>query len=272
MPLFPIDYNDKKEIGKTGEKVSAIGLGTWAIRSYDSAFEAFTQAVYMGINHIDTAEMYGAGEAESFVGKVLRSVGRDNVFVTTKLYPYRFRSRDEAVKAARHSAERLGVKYLDLVLIHWPDNQASIEEQIRNLEAIAESGLTRYIGVSNFDIKELQEAITSSKKHELVVNQVKYSVIDRRAERMLGYLLKEGVTLQAYSPLERGQVAYIKLLSKIGKRYGKSAIQVALNFLISRPRVIAIPKAESVEHVRELAGAMGWRLSEEDIDLIEAKL
>ncbi|MCE4610477.1 MAG: aldo/keto reductase [Desulfurococcales archaeon] len=272
MPKFPIDREDRKPLGKTGERLSAIGLGTWAIRSYEAAYHAFVYAVSLGINHFDTAEMYGAGEAEEFIGRVVKAVGRDNIFITTKLYPYRFRDRHEAVKAARESARRLGVNYIDLVLIHWPDNQASIEEQVRNLEAIAEEGIARYIGVSNFEESELEEAIYSTRKHDIVANQVKYSIVDRRAERLIPIAIKHGVTLQAYSPLERGQVAHIKLLAKIGKRYGRNAVQVALNFLISRPRVVAIPKAESKDHVKELAGAMGWRLSEEDIEFIESKL
>ncbi len=273
MTLFPVDKDDYKPLGKTGEKLSAIGLGSWAIRDYNEALQSYIYAVSLGINHFDTAEMYGAGEAEEFIGRVVREVGRDSVFITTKLYPYRFRDRDEAVKAARQSAERMGVKYIDLVLIHWPDPQVSIQEQVRNLEAIAEAGVARYIGVSNFDVSELEEAIYAARKHEIVVDQVKYSVVDRRIERsLLPFAIKNGITIQAYSPLERGQVAHIKLLARIGRKYGKTAIQVGLNFVISRPRVVAIPKAEKKEHVKEIAESMGWRLNEEDIEYIETKL
>lgn len=272
MPKFQIDYNDLKPLGSTRERITAIGLGTWAIRDYKSAFDAFTHAIEAGINHIDTAEMYGAGEAERFVGDVVKSVGRDRVIIITKLYPYRFRNTDETLKAAKASVERLGVKYVDVVLIHWPDHQVSIKEQVRNLEAIVNAGLTRYIGVSNFALAELEEALTATSKHELVVNQVKYSILDRRSEELIPLAIERGVTLQAYSPLERGQVAHVKLLSKIGKQYGKTAVQVALNFIISRPRFVAIPKAETLKHVEELIGATGWRLKPDDIELIESKL
>jgi len=273
MPLFEIDYEDYKPVGRTGEKISAVGLGTWAIRDYKVAHKSFVKAVELGINHFDTAEMYGAGEAEKFLAGVIKEVGRDRVFITTKLYPYRFRSRDEALRAARASLNRLGVDSVDLILIHWPDSQVSIEEQIRNLEVLAEEGLTRYIGVSNFGLEELKRALQATRKHEIVVNQVKYSVLDRRVERdLLPFMIKEGVTLMAYSPLERGQVFHVKLLQKIGKRYAKTPAQVALNFLISRPRVVAIPKAEKEEHVVEIARVMGWRLSPEDIELIESRL
>lgn len=273
MPAFDIDYEDYKPVGKTSERISAIGLGTWAIKDYRIAHRSYVKAVELGINHFDTAEMYGAGEAERFLAAIIREVGRDRVFVTTKLYPYRFRSRDEAVKAARASLERLGISYADLILIHWPDSQASIEDQVRNLEALALEGLTRYIGVSNFGLEELKKALTATRKHEIVVNQVKYSVLDRRVERdLLPFMIKEGITLMAYSPLERGQVGHVKLLQRIGKRYAKTPAQVALNFLISRPRVVAIPKAEKEEHVAEVARVLGWRLSPDDIELIESKL
>ncbi|MCE4604576.1 MAG: aldo/keto reductase [Aeropyrum sp.] len=272
MPKFPIDYNDLKPLGKTRERITAIGLGTWAIRDYKSAFEAFVEAIESGINHIDTAEMYGAGEAESFVGRVVKEVGRDRVFIVTKLYPYRFRSLEETLKAARASVDRLGVRYVDVLLIHWPDQQTAIKDQVRNLEAVAEAGLSRYIGVSNFSKDELEEALTATSKHEIVVDQIKYSVLDRRSEDLIPLALERGVSLQAYSPLERGQVAHVKLLSKIGRQYGKTAVQVALNFIISRPRFVAIPKAERKSHVEEITGALGWRLKPEDIELIETKL
>jgi len=107
------------------------------------------------------------------------------------------------------------------------------------------------------------------RKHDIVVNQVKYSVLDRAVEeKMLPYAIREGITIQAYTPLERGAVLKASRLKEIASKYGKTPVQVALNYLISRPRVIAIPKAEKVEHVREIVGALGWRLREEDIEVL----
>lgn len=270
MPRFPIDFNDKKEIGRTKEKISAIGLGTWSIYNYKRALATYSYAIEMGIDNIDTAEMYGSGRAEKFVGDLIELVGRDRLFITTKLYPYRFRSREEAIEAARTSLRRMGVSYVDLILIHWPDEITSIKEQVRNLEAIAEEGLARYIGVSNFNLSQLSEAVESTRKHEIVVNQIKYSVIDRSNEDVVEYSIRNGISIQAYSPIERGKVANIRVLARIGKKYGKSPLQVALNFLISRPRVIAIPKAERKEHMDEILGSMGWRLDQEHIEEIES--
>ncbi len=270
MPLYPIDPSDRKPVGRTGETVSAIGIGTWAIRDPHSMKEALIYAFTHGIDNVDTAEMYGSGEAERIVGEAVREVGRDNVFITTKLLPHRFRSPDLAVKSMRASLERLGVRYVDLVLIHWPDDYASIEEQVRSLETLAERGLTRYIGVSNFDEDLLARALEACRKYEIVADQVHYSVVHRYPERgLLNLAIDKGVLVQAYTPLERGRVAEIPVLREIGEKYGKTPVQVALNYLISRPMVSAIPKSERVERVREFIGAMGWRLSPEDLERLE---
>ncbi|MEB3844971.1 MAG: aldo/keto reductase [Desulfurococcales archaeon] len=270
MPKFPVSYEDLREIGKTGEKVPAIGLGTWNIRDPERAVEALTYAIERGLKLIDTAEMYGDGDAERLVGIVVKKVGRDRVFVTTKLLPHRFRSREDVERAMKASLSRLGLKSVDLVLIHWPDSLSSLETQIRNLEYLAERGYTRYIGVSNFDYHQLKEALTYTRKHEIVVDQVKYSVVHREPEaRLLPYAIEKGITVQAYTPIERGYVNSIPLLKQLAEKYGKTPVQVALNFLLARPRVIPIPKTERKERVDEFIGAMGWRLSSEDIEKIE---
>lgn len=261
---------ERVEIGRTGERVTAIGLGTWAIRDYRRAEETLVYAVERGIDNIDTAEMYGSGRAEELVGRVLSRVGRERVFVTTKLYPDRFRSPDTALKAASASLSRLGVDAVDLLLIHWPDNLAPIETQVRSLEAIADNGLARHVGVSNFTRGQLERALNAARKHEIVVDQVKYSPLDRLEveSELLPLCLERGVTIQAYTPLERGAVAADPIIRRIAEKHGKTPVQVALNYLISQPRVIAIPKTERRVRVDEFLGAQGWRLDEEDLRLI----
>lgn len=273
MPRFPVDVHDRKEIGATGEKVSAIGLGTWNIRNPDAAVEAIVYAVELGIDNIDTAEMYGDGLAEKIVGEAIKRVGKEKVFVTTKLLPHRFRSPEQAEKAMKASLKRLGLGTVDLVLIHWPDTLVNLETQIRNLEYLAEKGYTRYIGVSNFDHNLLLEALSYTKKYEISVDQVRYSVVYRYPEvRLLPLAIEKRITIQAYTPIERGAVNRVSLLAEIGAKYAKTPVQVALNYLISRPRVIAIPKTERKERVEEFAGAMGWRLNPEDIEALEGAM
>jgi len=267
---YPIDYSDRKPLGSTGEYVVAIGVGTWAIRDYSRAKEALIRAIELGLNMIDTAEMYGSGRAEELIGEVIKAVGRDNVFVTTKLYPHRFTDRYTAIKAARASLRRLGIDCVDLILIHWPNPNVPISKQVRALEAIADEGLSRYVGVSNFSSDELIEAIESTSKYDIVVNQVKYSVLDKRIEDdLLPTCIRYRVTIQAYTPIERGRVCDINLIKEIGRRYGKTPVQVALNYLISRPYVTAIPKSERTERIEEFRGALGWRLEPKDIELLE---
>jgi len=110
--MFPIDYADRKPLGKSGEKILAIGIGTWAIRDYSKAKEALIHAIELGLNMIDTAEMYDKGKAEELIGEVIRIVGRENVFITTKLLPEHFSNVDNALKAAQASLRRLGVEYI----------------------------------------------------------------------------------------------------------------------------------------------------------------
>lgn len=261
-----IDYSDRKPLGRSGEKVSAIGIGTWAIRDYKSAEKALIHAIELGLNMIDTAEMYGDGKAEELVGRVVKSVGRENIFITTKLLPHHFRDRDGVLKAALQSLRRLNVECVDLILIHWPNTITPIDVQIKMLELLADKGFTRYIGVSNFSKEELKLAIEATKKYEIVVNQVKYSVLDRHIEYdLLPYAIKERVTIQAYTPLERGAIIDNSVLRRISGKYGKTPVQIALNYLISHYYVTAIPKSERVEHIDEIKGALGWRLKVEDI-------
>jgi diketogulonate reductase-like aldo/keto reductase len=272
LPRFPIDSQDWKLIGR--DRVSAIGIGTWAIRSYRRAEEVLVEAIESGlVNLIDTAEMYGDGVAEELVGRVVRRVGRDRVFITTKMLPHRLTSDEEVERAARASLRRLGVKEVDLFLIHWPEYGIPIAEQVRRFERVVYGcGYARYIGVSNFSATQLEEAVSATASAEIVVNQVRYSVAHRREveSSILPVALRYGITIQAYTPLDRGSVAANPKVRRVAGKVGKTAIQVALNYLISRPRVVAIPKTESREHLREILGALGWRLQAEDLEYLEA--
>ncbi|HIE37003.1 TPA: aldo/keto reductase [Candidatus Geothermarchaeota archaeon] len=264
---------DKKEIGRTGEYVSSLGLGTFGIQDYNRAFEAFTYAYEMGIDNIDTAEMYGNGRAEEFIGRFIKTVGKENIFITTKIMPHNMLPRDRAERSARNSLKRLGISTVDLILLHWSEPYLSLEEQIKNLEYLANKGYTRYIGVSNLNIDELELAINTVSKYDIVVNQVRYSVYDRRIEKkLLPYCIEKGITIQAYTPLERGEVVKDNILKEVGKKYGKTEVQVALNYLISQINVIPIPKTERRERIEEYIGSLGWRLKKEDIEYIRRKI
>ena len=262
---------DLKAIGN--DRVTAIGLGTWGIGGYESpdysrdneSIEVLRHGLELGINLIDTAEFYGAGHSEELVGEAIKGFEREELFIISKVWPSHF-SYSKAKKAARESIKRLGT-YIDLYLLHWPgDSWRKIEETLHALEELVDDGLIRYIGVSNFDLELLKRSQETMKKYEIVANEVKYSLRDRWPETsgLLDYMKREKIALIAYTPLEKGSLARNSCLEEIGRKYGKTPAQVALNYLIWEENVIAIPKAGRKEHVEENAGAMGWRLSKED--------
>jgi len=246
-----------------GESLSVVGLGTWAIRDYEKAFNVIVKGVKdYGVNVIDTAEMYGYGASERLVGRVIAEAGRDSVFVVTKLLPERFQSRETAVKAARRSMERLGVREADLVLIHWPSATTSIEEQVRNLEAIADAGLARFVGVSNFDAAELREALEAARRYEIVADQIHYSPIARQAEAELIPLAESvGVMVQAYRVIERGTIGSYAS-EEAARRLGLTPVQAAIAYVVARtPVSLALVKTESVGHLEEIVEASRIALS-----------
>lgn len=275
-----MSYKDLKELNRTGCKVPAIGLGTWKIGGSmtpdhsqdDLAIKALRHGISLGMWLIDTAEIYGGGHAEELVGEAIKIFNREKIFIVTKVWETNLRY-DDVLKAAKRSLKRLKTNYIDLYLIHWPNPRIPLSETMKAMEKLVSDGLVRYIGVSNFSVKLMEEARSYLSKEDIVVNQVKYNVYDRSVERdILPYCQKEGITLMAYTPLAKGSVSTDKTLIEIGRKYGKTAAQVALNWLISKDMVIAIPKAVRIEHIEENAGAMGWRLSEEDIRYIEQRI
>jgi len=182
---------------------------------------------------------------------------------------------DDVIRACNASIRKLGVKAIDLYQVHWPNKSIPIKETMQAMEKLVRDGKIRYIGVSNFSAQEVREAQEALKENELVSNQVEYSILARDIEKgLLGYCAREKLTVIAYSPLAHGALYdrrhadLIDLLSNIGKKHGKTATQVALNWLIGKDPVMAIPKASTEMHVKELAGAAGWKLAKSDLDMI----
>jgi diketogulonate reductase-like aldo/keto reductase len=266
-------------LGKTGEKIPALGLGTWGIGGFsypdysndELAIEIIRFAVEIGMNFIDTAEMYGAGHSEELIGEAIKGI-RDKVFIATKVLPTNFRYED-VIKACERSLRRLKTSYIDLYQLHWPNPSIPIKETMRAMERLANEGKIRYIGISNFSVEETIEAMNALSKYEIVSNQVEYSLLVRDIEKdLLDFCRKNKITVIAYSPLARGELLkgkYYGFLSKIGKKYNKTAAQVALNWLIIKENVVAIPKAFSKSKIVENMGAYGWKLSDEDLKAID---
>ncbi|MEB2836628.1 MAG: aldo/keto reductase [Desulfurococcales archaeon] len=250
-----------------GESLSVLGLGTWAIRDYRAAEEVLVKAVTeYGVNSIDTAEIYGGGLAEQLVGRVASRVGRDEVFITTKLPPERFRTRESAVKAARASLSRMNLRDVDLLLIHWPDPLVPVERLVRNLEAVADEGLARYVGVSNFSKTLLEEAMEAARKYEIAADQIHYSIVEKGPEResLIMLAAERGLMVQAYRVIERGGVALDEGLAGIAGELGLSPVQLAVAYVINGCiTCMALVKTETLDHLEELVNAATLRLSED---------
>lgn len=262
-----LDKMNLKELGKTGFKLPEIGLGTWA---YEGSVEPLRRAVDFGVCLVDTAESYGT---EELVGAAIKDI-RHQVFLATKASPLHFR-RSDLLRAADQSLQRLRIDHIDLYQLHFPNYTVPIEETMAAMEELVEMGKVRFIGVSNFPVVYLKKAQSVLSKHKIVSNQVRYSLVDRSIEvDLLRYCQEHDITIIAYSPLAQG-MGHIKMndpnnvLGKVASLTGKTEVQVALNWCILKEKVIAIPKANSLDHVREDCGASGWRLSRQQVELLE---
>jgi len=270
---------DLKYFKKMDRWLPVLGQGTWGVGggfwSKDTSMDeewiaALKRGIELGMTLIDTAEMYGAGHSEEIVGRAISGFERDDLFIVSKVWPTHARY-DDVVKAAEASMRRLGT-YIDLYLIHWPPTEVPLCETMRGLEAVVSRGYATFIGVSNFGLELIEEARSCLSREDIVAVENKFSLLDRRDEdTVIPYAEKEGMLYLAYTPLEKGQLSKDSFLAEIGKKYGKTATQVALNWLIVINPVVPIPKASSIKHVEENAGAMGWRLSQEDWRLISER-
>ena len=260
----------KIRLGDTSIEVPIIGFGTW---QYSSGVEPLVTAIESGATFIDTAETYGSEEVvgEALVGR------RREVFLATKVRPANFRRRD-LIAAADRSLRRLRTDYIDLYQLHWPNYTVPIEETMSAMEELVEAGKIRFIGVSNFYGSDLEAAQNALKKNKVVSNQVKYSLIERTIESgPLAYCREHHITIIAFSPFgTHFPLLYERdpegVLAKVAERNGKTIAQVALNWILRKEGIVIIPKASTVEHVRDDCGAVGWQLPEQDIRLLSDRV
>lgn len=258
-----------KELGGTGVRIPELGIGTWNYRAGSRLLRRGLESCLF----VDTAESYGT---ESVVGEALAGLRR-RVFVATKVSPHNFHS-SSLKKSVDNSLRRLGIDTIDLLQLHEPNPSIPIAETLGAMEEIVEEGKVRFIGVSNFSLAGLQEAQKALRKHPIVSNQVRYNLIDRTIERgLLQYCQSNQITVIAYSPLARG-LDRIRdcdpdgVLDRVARMAGKSPAQVAINWCLCKDGVVAIPKGNPEEHILDNCGASGWRLTGEQIGLLDANL
>ncbi len=296
---------DYVALGRGGPKVSAIGLGMWQaggkawgsdVRDADCR-KAMERAVELGINLVDTAEAYGEGHSETVMSRAIKNVGRDNVFIATKVGGWHLRP-DDVRKACAASLKRLGVREIDLYQVHWPDpwGQVPLRETMKALEALQRAGKIRHIGVSNFAVRDMREARSHLSRTDLTSNQVRYNMLQRDVEKeVLPYCAREGIGILAWSPIGKGLLSgkyhngrrpkdrvrsdedlfkpanvrasapLVRELRRIGKIHGKTPAQVALAWLRRHRHVVPIPGGKRPAQAAENAGAAGWSLNSREL-------
>jgi myo-inositol catabolism protein IolS len=298
-----------KELGKSGIKISTIGLGTWQWGSREwgwgqsygrkEVLEAFEKAREVGINFIDTAEVYGLGKSEKLLGEALRGC-RDDFVIATKVWPWNL-TFGHVLRAADRSLRRLGVDVIDLYQIHWPNRIFPIRNTMKAMKKLVADGRVRCVGVSNFNLKQMEAAQEALAPLDVASNQVKYNLLDRRIEsELLPAAQRGGVMIIAYSPLAKGLLTgkytesknkpsslvqkssprfstrnlkrmepVLQALSNIAMTHQKTPSQVALNWLISKEDVVAIPGTKTYGNVTDSAGSTDWRMTQDENRILE---
>ena len=287
-----------------------MGLGAWQFgdkvmwgygQTHDEndILEAFQTSLTEGIRFIDTAEIYGMGKSESFLGEFLKTT-EEPVLMASKFFPLPWRQSSSSLKRAlRNSLDRLGLERLDLYQIHWPSPLLSPERAMDWMAGVVKDGLTRTVGVSNFSPTQTVRAYTTLARHgiPLASNQLEYHLLNRTIEKngLLERCKELGVRVIAYSPLAKGFLTgkyspeklppgpragmlsnilpklqpLLKLMTEIGQDHGgKSNAQVALNWCICKG-TMPIPGAKNAEQAQQNAGALGWKLTEEQVKALD---
>jgi len=256
----------------SGTTVPALGLGTWQMgetkaRARDE-IDSLRLGLDLGMTLVDTAEMYGDGEAERIVGRALED-RRDTAFLVSKVYPWNA-SRHGTIAACEASLQRLGTDRLDLYLLHWR-GEHPLEDTVAAFEALRVAGKIGAWGVSNFDVADMEELLALPGGENCAVNQVLYNLSRRGIEHdLLPWCQAHAIPVMAYSPIEQGRLVHHPELIRVAKAYQATPAQVALAFLLERDGVIAIPKSANLTRVRENRGAVDLDISDEDWSALDA--
>ena len=266
-----------RDFGPSGMKFTAIGLGTWNMEpSPAESVKAIRAGIEAGANHIDTAELYGDGKVEEIAAEALRG-SRDKVRVVSKVMPVNA-SYEGTLKACERSLKRLQTDHLDVYLLHWREEDTRIGETFRAFEKLKEQGKILGWGVSNFGVKDLEEAERAMGKGKMVCNQVLYHLKERAIEfEVIPWCKAHGVAVMGYSPFSQGGLPASPAgrpespaLKKISKELGATPAQVTLAYLTRDPAVFGIPKSSHADRTLENLRSADLALSKKDIEAIEA--
>jgi diketogulonate reductase-like aldo/keto reductase len=247
-----------------GAKMPAIGYGTMEFPG--RATELVTHAINIGYRHIDTARKYGTEEQ---VGEGIRASGiaRAELWVTTKVTELDAREAD-FLRSAETSLKALRLDYVDLLLVHWPQPKVPFTETLGALAKAKRSGMTRHIGVSNFTLAMLEEAVRVCSE-PLITNQIEYHAYLPQ-DRMLAALKRHGMILTAYCPVARGQLLDDPVIGEIAKAHGRTPAQICLRWLVQQPMVAAVPRALEEAHIAENLAVFDFALDDQEMQRISA--
>ena len=248
-----------------GVDIPAIGFGTWKLKG-ETAQECVSKAIEAGYRMIDTAQAY---ENEKDVGRGIADaqLPREDLWVTTKVWMSEYKDGD-LQKSVEKSVSKLGADYVDLILLHWPNDDVPLEESLGALNEVRDKGLAKNIGVSNFTVDQLGQAVKLSKA-PILTNQVEYHpFIDQTPVLEAAHAI--GTSVTAYSPLAQGQVFESDILKEIGEAHGKTPAQVVIRWFTQQPGVITIPRSSSPEHLRQNNDVHDFELNAEEMGRITA--
>ncbi len=254
-----------------GERVPALGLGTWMMGEAGGrepeAVKALQRGLDLGMTLIDTAEMYGDGGAEELVGEAIKG-RRDAVFVVSKVLPENA-SRAGVAVACERSLKRLATDRIDLYLLHWKGS-VPLRETVAGFAALERAGKIRYWGVSNLDLDAMEELWATPEGGGCAVNQVLYNLSRRGIEwDLMPALAARGVPIMAYSPLEQGRLLANRALLRIAAARGATPARIALAWLLQRRNVIVIPKAAALAHVDDNRAALDLALTPAELAALD---
>ncbi len=253
-----------------GEKVPALGLGTWRMGEDTASAEQEADVLRAGLDRglrlIDTAEMYAEGGAELIVSQAIKG-RRDEAFIVSKVYPHNA-SYDGVQAACERSLERLGTDRIDIYLLHWR-GQVPLEETVAGFERLKDDGKIRHWGVSNLDTDDMRELAACANGGNCATNQLLYNLGERGIEWDLKPMMdRAGQPVMAYCPLGEGRLLWDGTLAVLAERHGVTPASIALAWLLSRDQTIAIPKTSRPERIDPIVAALDVKLDAEDLALL----
>jgi diketogulonate reductase-like aldo/keto reductase len=255
----------------SGEPIPVFGLGTWMMgeseKKRGDEVAALKLGIDLGATLIDTAEMYGDGEAEEIVGEAIAG-RRDGLFIVSKVLP-EHASRKDTIAACERSLKRLRTDRIDLYLLHWRGS-TPLHHTLEAFIQLQREGKIRYWGVSNFDTEDMEELVVLPGGEACATNQVLYNLKRRRIEYdLVPFCRARNIPVMAYSPIEQGRLLGAAALKEVAQRHGTTPAQVALAWLLRQPATIVIPKASDPVHVRDNFAALELKLSDGDLAILD---